>query len=75
MAPSMYAAISSDHLIDEGGCKRRAGICRRRASDRINQCHCSADLVSLRPKGKQLAGNRALAIREPQAGGHRVGLN
>ena len=50
MAPSMQAAISSDHLIDEGGCK---GICRRRASDRINQCHCSADVVSLRPKGKQ----------------------
>jgi hypothetical protein len=23
MAPSMQAAISSDHLIDEGGCKRR----------------------------------------------------
>ena len=58
MAPSMQAAIRSDHVIDEGGCKRRAGICRRRATDRINQCHCSADLVALRPKGKtELAGN------------------
>lgn len=30
MAPSMHAAISSDHLIGEDGCKRRSGICRPR---------------------------------------------